>query len=90
MGDDDDCPGIVVEGVLQDFLRLHVKVVGRFVEDEEVGGAHQHADEGDTRALAAGEDAHLLEDIVTTKEEATEEIAHVSHVLPAGGLLHRP
>ena len=75
VGNDQEGAGVVDERLLQDVLRLHVEVVGGFVEDQEVGRAHQHAAEGDTGSFSATEDADLFEDVVTFEKKAAENIA---------------
>lgn len=75
VGNDEESTGVVDERLLQDVLRLHVEVVGGFVEDQEVGRAHQHTDEGDTGSFSATEDADLFKNVVTFKKEAAENIA---------------
>ena len=87
VGDDDDGAFVVLDGVLEDLLRLHVEVVGRFVENKEVGRADEHADEGDAGALAAGENADLFENIVSAEEETAEEVADLGGSLAAGDFL---
>lgn len=64
MRDDAVGAGVFLEGFLQYFLRLEVEVVGRFVEDEEVGRVQEHADESDAGAFSTGEDADAFEDVV--------------------------
>ena len=48
-------PGIVGEHLLQEVEGFEVEVVGRLVEDEEVGGLRERAGEHQPAALAAGE-----------------------------------
>ena len=55
MGDGDDRALVVLEVLLQPGDRLGVEVVGRLVEQQQVGGAEQQPAEGDPAALAAGE-----------------------------------
>ena len=75
MGDDEEGAGVVHERLLQDVLRLHVEVVRGLIENEEVRGADQHADEGDAGALTTGEDADFFEDVIAAEKEATEDVA---------------
>ncbi len=74
VGDDEEGSGVVDEGFLEDVLGLHIEVVGGFVEDEKVGGSNEHADESDTGAFAAGEDAYFFVDVVASEEEAAENV----------------
>ena len=75
VGNDEEGAGVVDEGLLQDVLRLHVEVVGGLVENKEVGGADEHADEGDAGTFTTGEDADLFEDVVAFEKEAAEDVA---------------
>ena len=75
VGNDEEGAGVVDEGLLQNVLRLHVEVVGGLVENKEVGGADEHADEGDAGAFTTGEDADFFEDVVAFKKEAAEDVA---------------
>jgi hypothetical protein len=50
-------------------------VIGGLVEQQEVGGRDQNAGQREAVALAAGEHAERLEDVVAGEEEAAEERA---------------
>ena len=77
MGDDHHAAGVVEQGALEDALGLHVEVVRRFVEDEEIRGLEQHAGQRDTGAFAAGEDSDFLEHVIAGEKEAAEDVAHL-------------
>ena len=79
MGHDYDCSRIAVQSLLQDFLRLHVEMVCRLVKDQEVGGTHQHADQGYPRAFATGKDPDFLEDVIAPEEEHWDEVLLVRY-----------
>ena len=55
MGDGHDGPGELVQVVLEPGHALGVEMVGRLVEEQEVGLLQQHAAERDAAPLAAGE-----------------------------------
>ncbi len=55
VGDGDDRARVLVEEPLQPLDRLGVEVVGRLVEQEQVGVLEQEPGEGDAAALAAGQ-----------------------------------
>lgn len=74
VGNDEEGAGIVDEGFLQDVLRLHIEVVGRLVENEEIGRTDEHANEGHTGSLTATQDAYFFKDIVAFEKEAAEDI----------------
>ncbi len=75
MGNDEVGPWVITESILEHFLRLDIQVVRGFVKNEEVSWTQEHADESDTGAFAAGEDAYFFEDIIATEEETTEEVS---------------
>ena len=54
----DDRAGVLLQVPFEPRHRLSVEVVGRLVEEQDVGLLEQEADEGDAAALAAGEDGH--------------------------------
>ena len=64
---------IGIEGVLQHFLGDQVEVVGRLVEDQEVGFGEHEFGEGYTPFFAAAQVADPLEDLFTGKEEGGEQ-----------------
>ena len=64
MRDEDDCAGIFYERFEKDILGAQVKVVGGFVEQQEVCGMEEHFQQRVAVALATGEDSDTLEDIV--------------------------
>ena len=55
VGDRDDGARVVPEELLQPVDRLGVEVVGRLVEQQQVGAAQQQPAQGDAAPLAAGE-----------------------------------
>ena len=55
MGDGHDRARVVLEGALEPGHRLGVEVVGRLVEEQEVGLGQQQAAQGHPAALAAGQ-----------------------------------
>ena len=59
MGDDEDRARIGAQMALQPVDRLGVEMVGRLVEQQEVGLLEQEAAERDAAALAAGELGHI-------------------------------
>ncbi len=77
VGDEDQRPLIAAQGVEQHLLGLQVEVVGRFVEEQQVGRAQQQDGQGQAVALAAGEDADLLVHVVAVKEEGAEQVAQL-------------
>ena len=58
MADQDDRAGEAGDEFLQQVQRLHVEVVGRLVEHQQVGRPRQHARQDQPRPLAAGKLAH--------------------------------
>ena len=57
VGDEDHCAGVLHQGFEQDVFGAQVEVVGRLVEQQEIRGMQQHAQQRVAVALAAGEHA---------------------------------
>eukprot|EP00965_Chrysotila_dentata_P033543 1117131-Pleurochrysis_carterae.AAC.2 len=57
---EEDAPVKGVDCSLEVLARLQVQVVGRLIEDEQVGVAEQHGRDDEACLLAAGEDAYAL------------------------------
>ncbi len=53
-------PGKSKQGLLQHAHRVHVEVVGRLVQQQQVAAAAEHFGQVDAVPLAAGAFAHLL------------------------------
>ena len=58
VGHGDDRPGVIFQVLFQPGNRLCVQVVGRLVEQQDIGLFEQQAAQGDAPALAPGEDRH--------------------------------
>ena len=58
--DEEQGLGLTLQILFEPFYHLQVEVVGRFVEDEEVGIGNEHAGESHTFPLASGEEPHRL------------------------------
>ena len=58
MGDRDDRAGIILQMMFEPGHRFGVEMVGRLVEQQNVGLLQQQAAQGHTAALAAGENFH--------------------------------
>ena len=58
-------------------------MVGRFVENEKVGGLHEHAHERNPGTLAARENANLFEHVVAAKKKTAEQAADMGGILAA-------
>ena len=67
--DEQDDAGEVEEGFFEDAEGLEVKVVGGFVEHDDIAAATEDFGEEEATALAAGHDADLLGDAVVAEEE---------------------
>ena len=59
-------------------------MVGRLVQQQRVGGAQQHARHRQPRALAAGEHAGLLVDVVAAEQEAAEDLVRIAGTIWIG------
>ena len=79
--------------VLQDLQRDDVEVVGGLVEDEEVGGSHQHRAEVESAFLASAELAHVVVLLLGFEEEMLQELTHgkslpIAHIDHFGYVAH--
>ncbi len=79
VGDEDNGAGKGLEGIKEDVLAEEVQVVGGLVHEEQVRGAQKHLCQGETVALSAGEDRHLLVDVVAGEEEGAEYVPQLRH-----------
>ena len=70
---EEDVALIVHQRVVEGLDRLEVEVVCGRVEDERVGIAEHHARDHAAHLLAAGEDAHLLLELLAGEEHAAKE-----------------
>ena len=61
-----------LEGVLERFARLQVEVVGRLVEDQDVGARLDEDRQGQAPAFAATQPVERLVGVVAAEEEAAE------------------
>ena len=77
VGDDDEGTRILEEGILEDVLGVHVEVVGRLVEDEEVGGCEQQLGQCEAGFFAAGEHLDLLLAVLAVEEEGAKDVAYL-------------
>src|SRR5579871_1491625 len=73
--DEDDGAGIFHQRVQQNIFCPKVKMVRGLVEQQEVRGMEQQAQQGIASTLAAGKDADLLEDVVFGKQETAKQAA---------------
>ena len=68
-------PVVFHERVEQHVFGAQVEVVGRFVEQQKICGMQQQAQQRVAAALAAGEHADLLENVVFGKKKTAEQAA---------------
>ena len=78
----DDCRAVeVVDCVFQHVLRLHVEVVGRFVEYEQIDGLEQQLYHSQSATFPARQHFHILVACFASEHEGPEQVAHLgSHV----------
>ena len=76
MADDDHRPLERLQRLLQRVARPHVEVVRRLVEDQHVDALRHQPGQRRPAALAAGELADLLIDLLAVEPEAAEQVAH--------------
>ena len=94
VADDHGATGIVLEGFFEGAQGIDVEVVGRLVEEQDVGAALQDLRQMDAVALAAGEHADLLLLVGALEVEGAAigarvdlALAEIEDVVPAGDLL---
>src|SRR4029079_1702368 len=94
MADDDSAAGEILERRFKRGECLHVEIVGRLIEQNEVGAGFQHLGEMDAISFAAGELADLLLLIRSLKIEPADigagrhlAIFKLDHLAPAGNFL---
>jgi hypothetical protein len=74
---EDDRARVLHQRFEQDIFGAQVEVVGGLVEQQEVGGMQQHFQQRVAIALASGEHADALEDIVSRKKKTAEQAAQL-------------
>ena len=72
MGDDDDRARRVAQERLERLARRDVEVVGRLVEQQQVGGLEAQQRQLQARPLAAGQLLDRLEDVLAAEQEARQ------------------
>ena len=77
MADEKQRAGILLQQRFEQFQRLNVQIVGRFVEHEHVGGLRKEPREQQAVALAAGQASHLGARALGRKQEVPEIRNHV-------------
>ena len=87
MRDEDERTIIVEEGLLEDFLRLHVEVVRRFVENQQVVWLEEELEQSQARTLTTAEYLDLLRRSFTTEHKGAEEILDLRADLALGYII---
>ena len=75
MGNIQNGPVIGVEGIFQNFAGNDIQMVGRLVEDQQVGFGQHELCQRDTAFFTAGEFAYKLEYIVPGKEKGSQQVS---------------
>ena len=88
VADEHDGAGELDERLLEHVDRVDVEVVRGLVEQDQRVGRDEHLREGEAGALAAGEDAHTLLDVVAVEEEGAEQPALLGGGPAAGDGVH--
>ena len=73
MGDEQQRAGECTQGVLERLAALEVEVVGRLVEDQDVGAAADEDRQREPAPLAAGEPGERLLGLLAAEQEAPEQ-----------------
>ena len=66
----------ILKCLLEHVLRAQIEVVGRLVEDEKIEGFEQEFEDGQARALTAGQHLHLFRPFFAAEHEGAEQIAN--------------
>ena len=75
MGDDDQRAGVLDESDAQGLAHFEIQMVGRLIEQQQVGRLSNHQCQDQPRFLTAGERCDRLEDALTAEAEAAQVIA---------------
>ena len=67
---DDDCPFIIHQIGFQPCDRIHIQVVGRLIEENDIRFCHQKTSQSDSGLLSAGKFRHFLVKIFLSKAES--------------------
>ena len=73
----DRCAVVFLQCRQQHVLRAHIQVVGRLVQQQEIGRHHQHARQRIAIPLTTGKHSNALEHIVLGEQEAAEHAAQL-------------
>ena len=77
MRDADDCAVKVLQCGLEDIFGLHVEVVGRLIEDEEIAGLEEKPYHCQSASFASGEHFHFLFAGFSAEHERAEDVANL-------------
>jgi len=79
MGNEDDAAPVMAQGFEQHFLGLEIKVIGRFVQQQQIGRPQQQNGQGQAVFFAPGQDRHRFLHIVPGKQEGAKDVPHPRH-----------
>ena len=77
MAHDDGCSIESLDGFFQHILRLHVEVVGRLIENEEIHRFEQELDHRQSAAFSSTQNLDKLLRSLAAKHEGAQEIVHL-------------
>jgi len=83
---EDDCPLIFQQGFCQSFDGIHIEMVTRFVEHEDVVLAEEESREAEACPFPSGEDRDGLFHMGTTEQKRTREVENLLVLLPSCGV----
>ena len=75
VGNQQQGAGVALEPVLEPEDRIEIQVVGRFIQQQQVGRAHQRLGEVETHAPATGEAADRQRHLLVGKAQSGEQLA---------------
>ena len=80
--DQDDGAGIVLQRHRERLPHLEIEVIGRFVEQQQVGSQVRHQRQYQPRFLATGKRRHSFEHPITAKPKGRQKVAQLGFCSP--------
>ena len=74
VGNDNDRTCIAEEGILKNVFRFQIQMIGRLIENQQIGILEKDFQQRQSGFFPAREDGNLLMDIIPGKEEGAKEV----------------
>lgn len=88
MGNDAVGTRIFGQSLLKYLLGLDVQMIGRFIQNQEIGRMQKHAHQRHAGALASGKHANALVYVIPPEQETAKQIPDHGRRFPRGGSFH--